>query len=222
MKDFTKNLNLIALFKGIDEADIQPLLSCLSAKTEHYKKNEIVFMAGERIVRFGIVLSGQIQVVQEDYFGNRSILANLDPGDQFGESFACTEMNILPVSVLTIIDSEVLFIDCRKLASPCAKACSYHSKLIQNMLSIVSMKNILLTQKIELTSKRTTREKLLAYLSIEAQKSKSSRFKIPFNRQELADYLSVDRSAMSFALCKLRDEGVLKFNKNKFEILGKN
>ncbi|SMC63346.1 Crp/Fnr family transcriptional regulator [Papillibacter cinnamivorans] len=219
MKNYMSVLKTVQLFKGIEESDLQPLLSCLSAKAIQYGKGQTVFSSGERIERFGIVLSGEVQVVQDDYYGNRSILAKIDIGNLFGESFACAEMKTLPVSVITTTESELLFIDCHRLAVPCAKACGFHSRLIQNMLSIVSMKNISLTQKIEFTSKRSTREKLMAYLSAEAKKAGSSRFCIPFNRQELADYLSVERSAMSAELSKLRDDGVLKFHKNQFELL---
>ncbi|MEA4824585.1 MAG: Crp/Fnr family transcriptional regulator [Clostridiaceae bacterium] len=219
MINFSDVLKTVRLFKGIEESDLHPLLSCLDAKVNHYEKGQTVFFNGESIERFGIVLSGQVQVVQDDYFGNRSILAKIDSGNLFGESFACAEIKTLPVSVITTAESELLFIDCHRLAVPCAKACGFHSRLIQNMLSTVSMKNIALTQKIEFTSKRTTREKLLAYLSAEAKKAGCSRFTIPFDRQELADYLSVERSAMSAELSKLRDDGVLKFHKNQFEIL---
>ena len=219
MKKYLDVLKTVDLFKDIDECDLQPLLSCLSAKASRYEKGQTVFSTGERIERFGIVLSGQVQIVQDDYYGNRSIFAKIDIGNLFAESFACSETKTLPVSVITTTESELLFIDCHRLAVPCAKACGFHSRLIQNMLSIVSTKNILLTQKIEFTSKRTTREKLLAYLSVEAKKAEGNCFCIPFNRQELADYLSVERSAMSAELSKLRDDGVLKFHKNQFELL---
>jgi len=219
MKEYLDVLKTVNLFRGIEESDLQPLLSCLSAKSAHYEKGRTVFFSGESIERFGIVLSGQVQIVQDDYYGNRSILAKIDKGNLFGESFACAESKTLPVSVITTAESELLFIDRHRLAAPCSKACGFHSRLIQNLLSIVSEKNISLTQKIEFTSKRTTREKLLAYLSAEAKKTGSSRFSIPYNRQELADYLSVERSAMSAELSKLRDEGVLNFHKNQFELL---
>jgi DNA-binding transcriptional ArsR family regulator len=129
------------------------------------------------------------------------------------------EIKMLPVSVISSTESELLFIDCRKLAAPCSKACDFHSRLIQNMLNIISKKNVSLTQKIEFLSKRTTREKLLAYLSAEAKKAGSNRFSISFNRQELADYLFVERSAMSAELSKLRDDGILKYHKNQFELM---
>jgi len=218
MKEYLDILKTVKLFKDIEEADLQPLLSCLSAKKVHYNNGEIVFLSGESIRKFGIVLSGQVNVVQDDYYGNRSILARIDIGNLFGESFACAEAETIPFSVIAMMESEVLFIDCHRLSFPCAKACSFHSRLIQNMLSIVSMKNISLTQKIEFTSKRTTREKLMAYLSAEAKKAGSSHFIIPFNRQELADYLSVERSAMSAELSKLRNDGILSCHKNQFEL----
>jgi len=219
MKKYWEILKSVALFSGIQENDLQLLLSCLSAKTVHFEKNQMVFLSGEQTNDFGIVLSGQVQIFQEDYYGNKSIYANIGPGHLFGESFACAQIKSLPVSVMTTAESDLLFIDCRRLSSPCTNACAFHRLLIHNMLHIVARKNVSLAQKIEFTSKRTTREKLLSYFSAEARKAKSSRFTIPFNRQELADFLSVDRSAMSAELGKLRDEGALKFHKNEFELL---
>lgn len=219
MKKYLDVLKAIDLFKGIEEADLQALLTCLGAKTFQYKKDQTVFFSGDHIEQFGIVLSGQVQIVQYDYYGNRSILAKIGPGKLFGESFAYAEIAKLPVSVIATSESELLFIDCHRLTAPCSKSCVFHSRLIQNLLKIVAMKNIALTQKINITSKRTTREKLLAYLSMEAKKAGSNRFTIPFNRQELADYLAVDRSAMSAELSKLRNDGILNFYKNQFELL---
>ncbi len=219
MQKYNELLKTVPLFKDIEEENLQPLLSCLSAKTVHYDRNQIFTIEEESKNRFGIVLSGEVQVFQEDYYGNRSILAKIEKGDVFGESLACADSKAFPVSVVSTADSIILFIDCSKLSAPCAKVCSFHSRMIQNMLNIVSMKNIALMQKIEFVSKRSTREKLIAYLSSEAQRSKSSVFIIPFDRQELADYLYVDRSAMSTELGKMRDDGLLRFYKNQFELL---
>jgi CRP-like cAMP-binding protein len=219
MKKYYELLKNIPLFQGIAETDIAPLLACLSAKKTHFERNTIVFMSGDSLHHFGIVLSGQVQIYQEDYYGNKNILSHVGTGHLFGESFACANVDALPVSVLTVTDSDLLFIDCARLAFPCTHACAFHSRLIQNMLNIIAMNNISLMQKFEITTRRTTREKLLAYLSAEAQKVRGSHFSIPFNRQELADYLSVDRSAMSAELGRLRDEGLLKFHKNQFELL---
>ena len=221
MEKYFEILKKVDLFSGIDQADYGPLLACLSAKLVHYDKNQMVFTSGESINHFGIVLSGQVQVFQDDYYGNRSILAVIGPSGLFGESFACAEIKALPVSVIATTESEILFIDCQRMESPCSNACGFHRRLIHNMLGSIAKKNVALTQKIEFTSKRTTREKLLAYLSFEAQKAKSSSFSIPLNRQELADFLFIDRSAMSFELGKLRNEGILKFHKNEFELIRK-
>jgi CRP-like cAMP-binding protein len=219
MKKYIETLKTVSLFKDIKEPDLQPLLVCLSPKLAQYEKNDIVFMSGDSINSFGVVLSGQVQIVLEDYYGNRSILAQIGKRNLFGESFAFAENESLPVFVIAAAESKLLFLDCRRLASPCANSCAYHRQLIQNMLKILALKNISLTQKVELVSKKTIREKLLAYLSAEAQKAGKSSFSIPFDRQGLADYLSVDRSAMSAVLSKLRNEGIINFNKNKFELL---
>jgi CRP-like cAMP-binding protein len=218
MKEYFELLKTVALFRGLDE-DLSPLLSCLGAKTARYAKNQTVFTGGEEIHSFGIVLSGQVQVFQDDFYGNRSIFANLGPGNLFGEAFACAGVKSLPVSIISTAESALMFLDCRKLSAPSAKACDFHKILIQNLLNILAEKNIDLTQKIEITSKRTTRDKLLAYLSAEAKRTGHSRFRIPYNRQELADYLSVDRSAMSSELGKLRDEGVLRFDRSEFTLM---
>lgn len=219
MEKYFEILKGCALFAGIEERDLLPLLSCLAAKNVQFEKNSTVFRCGEAILSFGIVLSGQVQIYQDDYFGNRSILGNVGPGSLFGESFAFAEIKELPVSAVTVTESEIMFIDCGRLASPCVNACSFHGRLIRNLMNIIARKNVMLTQKIEFTSKRTTRDKLLSYLSSEAQKAKSSSFSIPYSRQELADYLSVDRSAMSAELGRLRDEGILSFRKNWFDLL---
>ncbi|HOO28608.1 MAG TPA: Crp/Fnr family transcriptional regulator, partial [Lachnospiraceae bacterium] len=205
MNQYLHILKTAELFQGIEETELLLLLSCLSARVLFYEKGQTVFLAGERITQFGLVLSGQVQIVQDDYYGNRSILGKMETGDLFGESFVYANIKVLPFSVITAAESEILFIDGYRLAAPCARACGFHSMLIRNMLHIVSMKNVMLTQKIEFISKRTTREKLLAYLSAEAKKAGSGSFFIPFNRQELADYLSVERSAMSAELSKLRN-----------------
>lgn len=222
MRNYLEILKSVPLFAGINESDMESLLSCLSAREAHYDKNEAVFHKDEDAVNVGIILSGEVQVIREDYYGNRSILAKLNQGMLFGETFVCADIKKLPVSVFTTTESNVLFIDYRRIVTTCTETCVFHSRLIFNMLKILAQKNIMLNQKIEFVTKRTTREKLLAYLSTEAQKAGSNSFAIAFNRQELADYLSVDRSAMSAELCRLRDDGLIRFNKNKFELFNKN
>lgn len=213
------DLNGCALFEGIAVHEQQALLKCLSGQARGYAKGEWIWHEGERATQVGVVLSGGVQVVREDFWGNRAILAHLEPGGLFGEAFSCAQIERLPVSVLASESSQVLLIDIRKLGVSCASACSFHARLIQNMLRVLASKNVALTQKIGHLTKRTTREKLLSYLSERAQQAGGSTFELPFNRQELADYLSVDRSALSSELGRMRDEGLLRFQRNHFELL---
>lgn len=216
MKLDLKFLNRTPLFRGIREEDLPGLLNCLRAKVSSYRKQGIVLLAGQPVSSIGIVLSGQVQVVREDFLGSRDIVAGLGPGELFAESYSFVSADSLPVTVVSTTDSEVLWVQCGRLVSPCSAACRFHSKLIENMLSILASKNILLNRKIEHLSRRTTREKLLSYLSDQAARSGGREFDIPFSRQELADYLCVDRSAMSGELGRLRREGVLQFRRNHF------
>lgn len=216
MKNLLSFLNKVHLFNGIQEKDMAAMLKCLNARKSDYKKQDIILLEGEPAPYVGIVLSGKIQIIKEDFRGNRNILADIEPGNLFAEAYSCVQTNNLPITVISITESEILWIDYKKIIFTCSSACRFHTKLIENMLMILSSKNILLSQKIEHISKRTTREKLLAYLSDQAAKYKSNEFDIPFNRQELADYLCVDRSAMSNELCKLQKDGILRFNLNHF------
>lgn len=219
MKNNIELLKQVSLFRGIGPDKIESILSCLNAKEKLYKKNEVILSAGEYVSFIGIVLSGRIQIVEEDVMGNRNIMAELGEGNLFAETFACVKSQALPMTVSSVIDSTILFIDFKRVITTCASSCIFHTKLIENMLYILANKNILLSQKIQHISKRTTREKLLSYFSEQAIKSGKREFDIPFNRQALADYICVDRSAMSNELCKLRDEGILTFDKNHISLV---
>ncbi|MDP4151895.1 MAG: Crp/Fnr family transcriptional regulator [Bacillota bacterium] len=219
MKDDKTRLSRVSLFRGIDFADLDVVIRCLNAKKAAYKKKDIILMEGQSVSSVGIVLSGNVQVIKEDFMGNRNILAEIPAGSLFAETFACVQTPDLPVSVICSADCEVLWIDFRRIISTCSNACIFHTKLIENMLMILASKNILLNQKIEHISKRTTREKLLSYLSDESYKQGKNEFDIPYNRQQLADYLCVDRSALSSELCKLQNEGILQFHLNHFILI---
>lgn len=222
MKNFYPLLKKMPLFNGINENELSGLLQCLTAKTKKFDKMATVFMVGDVSSYVGVVLSGAVQVVKEDFLGNRTILAKLEAGELFGEAFACGKNHILPVNVYTVEKSEILMINYRKMITTCTSSCVFHNKLIENMLGILADKNQMLNQKIEILSRRSTREKLIAYLTAQAQKAGSSSFMIPFNRQELADYLCVDRSAMTNEIRKLREEGTLQVERNHFELLHHN
>ncbi len=217
MKKYNEILKNSPLFYKIDMDSFEQILSCISPKVMSYKKDEVILLTGNRVDFVGLILRGRVKIVKEDVDGNSSILANLTKSELFAEVFACAEIDCSPVTVVATEDCEVLFMDYRKIIHTCSSSCQFHRELVENMLKVVARKNLLLNEKIEILSKRSTREKLRAFLNM--QKGAANKFTIPFNREELADYLCVDRSAMSKELCKMRDEGLLQFNRNRFEVL---
>lgn len=222
MKKFIPILEKTSLFSNIIPSDIEFMLNCLSAKIAYYRKDELILHAGENINSLGMILKGKVLIQKEDFWGNRSIISEVSEGFTFAETYAFISTIPLEMSVIASTDCTILFLDVQKIIKTCSASCSFHNQLIQNLLSDVAKKNMLLTKKIEHMSKKTIREKLLSYLSNESQKNSSASFKIPFNRQELADYLSVDRSALSNELSKLMNENIIKFKKNEFILLDKN
>ena len=219
MKKYLNLLRNCALFKGIDEQDIPGLLGCLGAKQNSCGKGQPVLVEGAPADSFGIVLEGSLQVVREDYYGNRSLLAVVYPGELFAEAFACAGVEHIPVSVLAAEDSRVLMVECHRVLTLCGNACGFHSRLVSNLLQVVAQKNLTLNRKIEFMSRKTTREKLMAYLLSQAKAAGSKEFTIPYDRQELADYLGVERSAMSAELSKLQKEGILQTTRSRFTLL---
>ncbi|MCL1975361.1 MAG: Crp/Fnr family transcriptional regulator [Firmicutes bacterium] len=205
------------LFQGIAFSDFESMLSCLSARTSAYNKGDVILLSGDTVNFVGLVLSGVVKVIKEDLGGNITILTELGVSEVFGEVFACAGIDHSPVTVQASEDVKILFIDYKKIITVCSTACPFHALLIKNMLKQVARKNLVLTQKIDILSKRTTREKLLSFLDY--HRGAAKKFSIPYSREELAYYLCVDRSAMSNELCKMRDEGILKFSKNLFEIM---
>ena len=218
MKEVTGALRGCPLFDGIREEELTGLLGCLGARQVQGKKGQFLFREGDDTHSIGIVLTGSVQLIREDYYGDRSILTHIGPKQLFGESYAFSGAKALPVSVVADEDSQILLLDSRRIGVCCSNACSFHSRLIYNLLRVVSRKNLVLHQKIQITSKRTTREKLMAFL-LEQAKEHGSSFTIPYDRQELADYLEVDRSGLSVEIGKLRREGVLEAKKDRFRLL---
>ena len=165
------------------------------------------------------MLSGAAQIVRIDYYGNRSILAEIGPSELFAEAFACAEVSSLPVTVIANEPCEVMLIDCSHILHTCANNCGFHQQLIFNLMRDLAAKTLQFHQKLEITAGRTTRDKLMTYLMFQAQKAGSPEFEIPFDRQELADYLEVDRSGLSAEISKLRREGIIECEKNRFTLL---
>ena len=199
------------LFRDIAPADLASLLDCLDARERAYEKGAWLLRRGERTDRLGLVLSGTVHILREDFWGSRSIVGLAGPGEIFAESYALAG-EPLEVSVLAASDARVLFLRVETALTDCGQ-------LTRNLTALLAEKNLTLTRKMRHMARRTTREKLLSYLSAQALRSGGAEFDIPMDRQQLADYLAVDRSAMSAALGKLRDEGVLEFRKNHFRLL---
>ncbi len=213
-----KILKKSPLFRGIEEKEISSMLSCLSAREKNFQKGVFIFRSGEKIHRIGLVLSGAVHIVKEDFWGNRTIIGEASCGNLFGEAYACAQSGTIEVSAVAAENCSILFLDIFRVMNVCTSACDFHSRLIRNLLSVLSEKNLMLTKKMEHMAKKTTREKLLSYLSDQSLKCASPSFEIPFNRQQLAEYLAVDRSAMSNELSKLQKEGYLTFQKNHFHL----
>ena len=204
------------LFSGLGRAELLSAVKCFEISEREYDKDAAILRAGDSTDRIGVILSGSISIVSNDFWGNRTIIEKMGEGRIFAETITFSSIKTLPFSVVTTEKTSILYLSSKKLLSPCAKACGVHEIIIVNMLTSLSDKNLLLAQKIEHLSKRTTREKILSYLSSKSAEKCNDSFTIPLNRQELADYLTVDRSALSTELGKLRDEGILSFNKNRF------
>lgn len=206
------------LFAGIDPALLTPMLECLQAQSVSVPAQTLLLAQGDAPLRMGLILRGTVQVVQEDAQGARHVQAELGPGQLFNEVFAFARVPALPVSVISVSACTVLWLDVRRIVSPCSAPCPQHRLLCENMLTILAQRILLLHQKIGYLSQRRTSEKLLAYLRDQSP-APGVCFRIPFNRQQLADYLCVERSALSAELSKLRDAGVLTFHKNAFTLL---
>ena len=219
MKKYLEILKSCPLFEGVEEGELLSMLHCLDARVDVYDKKYTVMTEGAPATYIGVVLSGAVQIVQLDYYGNRSILSEVGAGGLFAEAFACAGVEALPVSVIASEPSEIMLLRCHCILHTCSKHCSHHQALIFNLMRDLANKSLQFHQRIEITSRRTTREKLLAYLNVRARETGSASFDIPFDRQELADYLEVDRSGLSAEISKLRAEGVLESHRRHFVLL---
>ncbi len=207
------------LFAGIHPEEKESILKCLSAVEKKYEKGDAVFLAGTAIRSMGFILSGSVDISRDDFWGNRQVLGHAGSGELFGEAYACMPGESLMVNVEAAEKCRILFLDIGKILNVCTPACSHHNRLIHNLLYIMAKKNLMLTRKIDHMGQRSIREKVMAYLSFESEKHKEKTFGIPFNRQQLADYLAVDRSALSAELSRMKKDGLIEFEKNIFTLL---
>ena len=202
------------LFSGIDVKLLSGLFACPGMRRLSLAKGGFALREGDSSVSVGVVLSGSVHVVQDDFFGNRNILARMEPGGLFGEALACSSGAKSPIGVMAAEKSEIMFMNCRKITQSCPAACAHHAALIRNPPTTVADRNLELTIKLRHPARRTTREKLLSYLGELAKPARGEVFEIPFNRQELSEYLSVERSAMSAELSRMRRDGFLDYDRN--------
>ena len=215
MEKYVSILKKTQLFARVEQDELTAMLGCLQTKSHTYKKGEYVYRQGDSIDHITVLADGKLHIQRDDFWGNRSI----DIGEMFGEAYVSPQSGPILNDVVAVEDSVIIFFDVRKILTVCSSSCRFHSMVIQNLFFAISDKNRKLVQKLGHMSKRSTREKLISYLSEEAKKQNNNSITIPFNRQQLADFLSVDRSAMSNELCKMRDDGLLTFDRNRFTLL---
>lgn len=208
-----------ALFGGIKKEDMGAMLSCTGYHISTYSKGQVIALENEKIRHVGIVLSGAVDMVKEDVWGHKTLLARIGKEELFGESFACCEDNLSLVTFSAPEDTKVLFIPFHRIMHTCSMACEFHHKLVENMVRIIAGKNRELMKKVEVVSQKTLREKILAYLSHQSQRAESRYFEIPLSRQELAEYLCADRTALSRELASMKADGLIDYDKNMFRIL---
>jgi len=215
MQRYLDVLKTVGLFRGINDVELETMLKCLGAETRDVSKDTIILLAGEKPQHVGVVLAGQLHIIREDYDGNRSVIAAVAPGDIFAEALCCAGVVESPVTVMADIDSTVMLLSFSRILHTCPNSCSLHTKLIENMLELVANKNLQLQSRMEIVSLKSVRTKMMHYLESFALTQGRS-ITIPFNREELADFLCVERSALSHELSKMKKDGLIEYRKNKF------
>ncbi|HCG63219.1 MAG: Crp/Fnr family transcriptional regulator [Spirochaetae bacterium HGW-Spirochaetae-4] len=218
MEPYNHMLMQTPLFNSLTADELPHMLNCLNARKKTYEAKEFIIHETDVTEDLGIVLQGQVQIITEDFLGNRSITAKLGPGQLFGQVAASKKAASSPVSVMADTDSEILLLKFHKLVAPCTRACSFHSRVIENMMNVLSDRNLMMNRKLTILSQRTMRDKLLTFLAWQSQDKMSNEFDIPFNRDELADYLCVNRSALSREISNMIYEGIISSERNHFTL----
>ncbi|MFW5629709.1 MAG: Crp/Fnr family transcriptional regulator [Acetivibrio ethanolgignens] len=221
MEGYIPELNKMPLFSGIKEDDIVNVLSCLGAFRKEYKKREYIILCDDDVHSVGVILHGKVQMLREDMWGNKSILTSMITGELFGETFACGSLLRSTVSFLAVEETRVLFLPFEKMMKSCTMSCIFHHRLIENMVTLIADKNVQLMEKIDIISKNSLREKILAYLLFQEEHQQSPYIESPLGRVQLAEYLHADRSALTRELNLMKKDGLIDFEKNSFRITGK-
>lgn len=218
-KDYIPELQSMPLFYGIEEKNMEIILNCMGAYVKEHQKDQYIILCEDEVEIVGIILSGKVQMIREDLWGNRTLLVSMGKGEMFGETFSCGVNRTATVSFQASADAKILFLSFGHIMHSCSTACKFHHRLIENMVTIIASKNITLMDKVDILSKKTLREKIATYLLQQAGKQNSTYFDVPFGRIQLAEYLCADRSALTRELNTMRDEGLIEYNKNSFHIL---
>ncbi len=206
------------LFQGISPEEVQGMMGCLGFYEKRYPKDTVIFHAGDTVTELGLVMAGSVNIIVNTYWGTTSILGHVGKGEIFGEAYAAIPGKELLCEVVTCEECRVLFLPMSKALTQCGNGCGFHNRLIHNLIRISAGKNLNLSNRMMHITPRTIRERLLSYLSEEMMAQGNVHFAIPFTRQQLADYLCVDRSALSNELSKMQKEGLLTFCKNEFAL----
>lgn len=216
MKNFFPIIKNSGLFSGVSETELASVLTCLEVKEKSFKKDTFILRVGDSADSIGLVLEGSVLIIQEDIWGNRNIISVAGPGQTFAAAYACAPGSTLDVDVCSGTPVTVMFLNIKRILDVCPSACAHHSRIIRNLLGELAGKNLRFAEKISHITQRTTRAKLMSYLSAEARRIGKYEFDIPFSRQQLADYLAVERSGLSLELGKMKADGLIDYNKNHF------
>ena len=218
MNDYTNVLNRSMLFKDISDDEKADILGCLTYQIKEFRQGHAIALEGNEIRYFGLILEGSIDMIKEDVWGNRTLITRMSEGELFGETFACGIEQQSVVTFTAVGNVTVMMLPFMQVIHTCSNSCSFHEKLIRNLVHTIAMKNKSLMQKVEIITKKNLREKILAYLSIQAQMQNTRYFQIPLKRSELAQYLCADRSALTRELTQMREEHIIDFDRNTFRI----
>ncbi len=212
------DLSSCALFGSIDRQEIDSLLTCLGALEKHYKKGSLIFSEGQVICQLGVVLKGRVLIQCCDAWGNVSILGAAGPGAVFGEAYACSPGEPLQISVQAAENSSILFLNVDRVLNTCPNSCIFHRTLVRNLLTVCAQKSLELSRRMLHTTPKTIRGRLLSYFSECAKHAGSYSFELCYNRQQLADHLGVDRSALCGELSKMQRDGLIRYDRNHVEL----
>lgn len=218
MKEYLTLLGKSELFEKIDGSELLSMLACLNAEIRRYKKGEFIILAGDRVEHLGVILEGKAHILKESYEGERIIISSIERGEYFAESICCAGIKESPISVEAISDVKIMAVAFSRILHSCPNSCSFHEKTIENMLRIIARKNIELQTRIDVIGQRSTRMKIMSYLRSLAPRH-GMEVNIPFNREGFADFLCVDRSALSHELSRMKREGLIEYNKNRFILM---